>query len=222
MNARLLQLTGACAAFALAVALYLQLGPPRFTGAVNVRGMRSPVLALELAHSVGEVREIVGDVPSENREAMARKQYFDFVFMAAYTAVFLCVSALLAAGGWIWLAAGSGILALATPVLDVVENLAILRLMDTPLALTTPAMVDAVREPSELKWLCAFLAMAAQSLFLLRSAGRVTKLAGILFLAAAVLGLAGLAYNAIFEFSLLPMLGGLAALAFAGIRAQKV
>ena len=222
MNARLLQLTGACAALALAVALYLQLGPPRFTGPVNVRGMRSPVLALELARSVGEVRQIVGDVPSENREAMARKQYLDFVFMAAYTAVFLCVSALLAAAGWSWLAAGSGILALATPILDVVENLAILRLMDTPLALTTPAMVDSVREPSELKWLCAFAAMAAQSLFFLRSGGRATKLAGVLFLASAVLGLAGLAYNAIFELSLLPMLAGLAALVFAGRRAQKV
>lgn len=222
MNARLLQLTGACAALALAVALYLQLGPPRFTGAVNVRGMRSPVLALELARSVGEVRQIVGDLPSENREAMARKQYFDFVFMAAYTAVFLCVSGLLAAAGWTWLAAGSGILALATPILDVVENLAILRLLDTPLTLTTPAMVDAVREPSELKWLCAFAAMAAQSLFFLRGGGRATKLAGVLFLAAAALGLAGLAYNAILELSLLPLLAGLASLAFAGLRAQKV
>lgn len=221
MKVRLFRLAGACAALTAAAALFLQFGPPSFEETGNAGGMRSPVLALELARSAGEVREIAGDVPSRNRETMVRKQYFDFVFMAAYTAVFLAVAALLVEGGWVWAGAASGVLGLATPLLDAVENLAILRLMDTPLALTNQAMVDAVREPSELKWSCAFLAMALQSLFFLRSPGGAPRLAGALFLLAALLGFAGLANHALFEFSQPPLLAGLAVLAVAGARARQ-
>ena len=223
MSGRLEKLTGACAALAVAVVLFLQLAPPRFEGRIDIRGMRTHVLALELARSVGEVRQIVGDVPSENRDTMTRKQYYDCVFMAAYTGVFLGVTAMLVEAGWIWLGALSGVLALATPILDLVEDLAILRLMETPLALTTPAMVDAVREPSELKWFCAFAAMAIQSLFFLRSPARAGKLTGALFLAAAALGLAGLTQNSLFELAQLPMLAGLVVLAVVfSRRPQKV
>jgi hypothetical protein len=59
-------------------------------------------------------------------------------------------------GGWRQVTGiAAGICGLATGVFDVMENRAILSLLDVPLRATTPAMIQAIRGPSTAKWILA-------------------------------------------------------------------
>jgi hypothetical protein len=115
------------------------------------------MLALQFARDVQDVDWILGDAPSPDREVMRVKQYVDFGFIACYTGLFLALAALaIRKGGWrqaIGIAAG--ICGLAAGVFDVLENRAILNLLDVPLRATTPAMIQAIRGPSTAKWILA-------------------------------------------------------------------
>jgi len=135
----------------------LLLGRPSFTNASRPPRFGSPQLALQFARSVEEVDWILGDAPSADREVMRIKQYIDFGFIACYTSFLLTCSVLLVrASGWRQVVGiAAGICALATGIFDVLENRAILDLLDVRLRSTTPAMIQAIRSASSAKWTLA-------------------------------------------------------------------
>jgi hypothetical protein len=120
------------------------------------------MIALEMARDAGEVDAILGESPGPDREAMRLKQYIDFAFIVSYVALFGAMGAALARRSrWGWLVAASGV---AMGVPDVLENLAILRLLPVELGNTTQAMIDAIRQASVIKWSCASAAMVVLAL----------------------------------------------------------
>src|SRR6476660_3363590 len=134
----------------------LLMGRPSFTNASKPR-FGDPMLALQFARDVQDVDWILGDAPSPDREVMRVKQYADFGFITCYTALFLALSSLaIRKGGW-RKAAGiaAGICGLEAGLFDVLENRAILNLLNVPLRATTPAMIQAIRGPSTAKWILA-------------------------------------------------------------------
>jgi hypothetical protein len=140
-----------------AAAFILLIGRPSFTNASKPPRFGDPVLALQFARDVQDVDWILGDAPSPDREVMRVKQYVDFGFIACYTALFLALSGLaIRKGGWKQVTGiAAGICGLAAGVFDVLENRAILNLLDVPLRATTPAMIQAIRGPSTAKWILA-------------------------------------------------------------------
>ena len=124
-----------------AVLLVLVEGRPYFTTAsVPPRGIRDPQVALQMVRSVREVDAILSDAPSPDREVMRMKQYIDFAFIASYAALFIVMTwALLPLTRWAWLIGIFGVLA---ALHDVMENLDILRLIDTPLDSVTAQMIS--------------------------------------------------------------------------------
>jgi hypothetical protein len=127
-------------------AFILLVGPPSFTNASKPR-FGDPMLALQFARDVQDVDWILGDAPSPDREVMRVKQYVDFGFIACYVSLCAALGAVAARKG--------GICGLAAGLFDVLENRAILNLLDVPLRATTPAMIQAIREPSTAKWILA-------------------------------------------------------------------
>jgi hypothetical protein len=138
-------------------AFVLLLGRPSFTNASRPPRFGDPMLALEFARDVQDVDWILGDAPSPDREVMRVKQYVDFGFIACYTGLFLALAALvIRKGGWRQITGmAAGICGIGAGVFDVLENRAILSLLDVPLRATTPAMIQAIRGPSTAKWILA-------------------------------------------------------------------
>ena len=138
-------------------AFALLLGRPSFTNASKPPRFGDPVLALQFARDVQDVDWILGDAPSPDREVMRVKQYVDFAFITCYTGLFLALAALaIRKGGWRqMLGIAAGICGFSAGVFDVLENRAILNLLDVPLRATTPAMIQAIRSPSTAKWILA-------------------------------------------------------------------
>ncbi len=145
------------------VILAVLAGKPAFTNASQPpRGIRDPMIALQMARDAGEVDAILGESPGPDREAMRLKQYIDFAFIVSYVALFGVMGAALARRSrWGWVVAVSGV---AMGVPDALENLAILRLLPVDLSNTTQAMIDAIRQASVIKWSCASAAMVVLSL----------------------------------------------------------
>jgi hypothetical protein len=156
------RVTQALAVLCLAILAVLA-GKPSFTNASQPpRGIRDPMIALQMARDVAEVDAILGESPGPDREAMRLKQYIDFAFIASYVALLGAMGAALAKRSrWGWLVAVSGV---AMGVPDVFENLAILRLLPVDLSGTTQAMIDAIRQASVVKWSCASAAMVVLAL----------------------------------------------------------
>jgi hypothetical protein len=138
-------------------AFILLMGPPSFTNASKPPRFGDATLALQFARDVQDIDWILGDAPSPDREVMRIKQYADFGFIACYTGLFLALAALIIRkGGWhLVTGIAAGICGLATGVFDVLENRAILNILDVPLRATTPAMIQAIRGPSTAKWILA-------------------------------------------------------------------
>ena len=152
----------ACALAVLTLVMFILLqGRPWFTNASRPPRFGDSQLALQFVRSVEEVDWILGDAPSPDREVMRIKQYVDYGFIASYTALLLTCSALVfRRGGWRQEAGiAAGICAIATGIFDVVENRAILSLLDVPLRATTPAMLNAIRNASGIKWTLAAIAL---------------------------------------------------------------
>ena len=142
----------------LTVAAFILLrGRPYFTNASKPPRFGDPTLALQFARDVQDIDWILGDAPSPDREVMRVKQYEDFGFIGCYAALCAALGAAAARKtGWRQVAGiAAGICGLATGVFDVLENRAILSLLDVPLRATTPAMIQAIRGPSTAKWILA-------------------------------------------------------------------
>jgi hypothetical protein len=183
-----------CSFLTLAAALVATIAPPHFTNASKpVRGMKTPVLSIEFAQSVQDVDWVLSDKPSLDREVMLTKLTQDYFFIAAYSALFVCMGLLLmrrgGRGKWFGLL---GIhLALAAAILDLVEDFAITSVCNTPLAQTTQAMVDAIRRPSIAKWILAFLAIGLLSQLFFGVNRRFWMIMGFFWMAVAFVGLTG-------------------------------
>jgi hypothetical protein len=191
----------ACLALLVLIAL-----PPIFSNAsMPPRGIASPILAMEMVRNVEEVDAILGESPSPDREVMRLKQYIDFGFIAAYTALFLAARPLVGGTAGLVIAIGGAVAGVA----DVIENIGILRVVNVDLAHTTQGMVDAIRIPSLIKWTLVWIAMALLARFFLMRKGWVAKATGVFDAAAAALGFYGLFDNAFLGLANLPMLLGI-------------
>jgi len=162
-----------CANFA--VGLVVQYGFPAKHG-----------LDLQLPRSVAKLEAAAGSTPEE-RERNRHNIYADFAYLASYTAVFVAAGTLLARQGPRWSRA-VGLLAVvtgvATGVLDVLENLTILRELRPGADL--PALYSRVRGFSIPKWILAAVTnfslasfVACGRWWLTRAVGAVAALAGI-------------------------------------------
>jgi len=200
------RLTGLLALLCVGLIAILN-GKPYFTNASRPpRRIASPLVAMEVVHNVDEVDAILGDAPSPDREAMRIKQYADFVFIACYAGLFLTLSAM-AANRWVALCG------LAAAGFDVLENIAILRILDLPLSQTTQSMIDSIRHAGLAKWTLAFAALALLSPFFLKSRRWTMRIVGVLIALAAAVGFYGLYDNAFLVWAGIPMAAGIAGIA---------
>jgi hypothetical protein len=208
------RLAGALAVLCLAVAVLL-VGKPSFSNAsLPVRGVDDPVIAIQAARSLTDVDWVLGNAPSPDREVMRIKQRIGFVFIGAYTALFLTLALLLLRSGGLGRIAGPAamICALATAAFNIAENLAILRILDVPLYQTTAPMIGAIRSASFATWALAALTLALLSTFFLRSPRMLMRATDALFLVTAAMQLYGLRDNRFLVWE-----GGAAALALVGV-----
>jgi hypothetical protein len=188
-------------------------GRPAFSNASRpVRGISNPILAMEVVRNLDEVDAVISDAPSPDREVMRIKQYADFGFIACYATLFVLISLLLMAEGRA-IAIAAAAMGVIAGICDVIENIGILRVVDTPLNRTTQAMIDAIRYPSLTKWALASLSIGLLAILLARSKSIGLRIAGVLDVLAALLGLYGLRDNAALQWTGLPMAGGLLVLA---------
>lgn len=136
-----------------AVICILLLGSPQFSNASQPR-WGSPILALQFVRSVGDVDLILGEEPSLDRETMRIKTYIDFGLIVCYVALLVTLAVLVMRDRGVWLAAGivAAICALSAGIFDVIENRAILRLLDQPLRFTSQGMLNAIRGAAIAKW----------------------------------------------------------------------
>ena len=156
-------------AMATVAAFILLMAPPSFTNASKPR-FGDPMLAIQFARDVQDIDWILGDAPSPDREVMRVKQYIDFGFISCYSALAVALSLLAARkGGWRLVAGiAAGSCGVAAGVFDVLENRAILNLLDVPLHATTPAMIQAIRGPSTAKWILAGVTVVLLALSFIR------------------------------------------------------
>lgn len=203
----------------------LLLGKPYFTNASRPpRGIADPAVAIQVVRSIGEVDLILSDAPSPDREAMRFKQRIDFVFIAAYSALFFTLGWLLMrAGGWGWLAGPAAMICAAgAAVFDVMENRAILRVLDVPLYRTPPQMLAAIRSASAAKWELAGITLALLAGYFFHSPRWSVRLIGVLFLITAVMDFYGLRDNRFLVWQGLPAVAALAGIAVLLLRIVRI
>lgn len=216
------RLAGALAVLCI-VLLILLTGQPPFTNASTPpRGISSPAIAIQVARDATEVDDILSEAPSLDRETMRFKQHLDFALIPVYLVLFLTLAALLAARGeWFRIAAAAAaVCAVAAAAFNVLENFAVLRLLDISLRQTTPAAINAIRAPSAAKWALGGLTLALLSpYFLLEPEGapfakpRLMRVAGAIEVLTAILMLVGLYANQLLVWQFYPLLAWLAAIA---------
>lgn len=169
-------------AAATLVCFALMAGPPYFsTASVPQRWTFDPGLEVQTVRDIEDLRLTLGEAPSQDRETMRIKVKIDFAFIASYVALLVSLGVLVARhAGW-RRAAGVAlaICALAAGVFDVLENLAILDILDVRIASTTETMLAAIRRPSTVKWnLVAVCVIILLSHYVLRPNGRDTNILG--------------------------------------------
>ena len=143
------------AAFATLACLGILAGPPFFsTASVPERWPSDPAMEVQTVRDAEDLRLTLGDAPSQDRETMRVKVKIDFALIAAYVTLLVALGVVVARiGGWKRLAGvAAAICALAMGVFDVLENLAILDILDVPIASTTETLLAAIRRSSEIKW----------------------------------------------------------------------
>ena len=130
-------------------------------GRTRTVGERSRgIIGLELARSVAEVQERVGDVGDPRRAEARRAVDLDGFFVPAYWAVLVALSALLtqrhedvSSDSWsLWLGLAAGLAATVAAVADMIENARLRGILGLPLASTKAGDVASVRAASLVKW----------------------------------------------------------------------
>jgi hypothetical protein len=218
-QAKLQRWIGIAAVLNLAM-IALLLGRPHFTNASRpVRGIKDPMIAMEMVRDASEVDLVLSDAPSPDREVLRIKQYAGFAFIACYAALFVAMAFLLAPRK---IAIAAGVVGVVAAIFNVIENLGILRIVDVDLSHTTQAMIDAARYPSLIKWTLASLALGLFGMLALRSAPTGLKLVGACYAIAALLGLFSLLDLRILAWTGVPTLAGLLGLAILYLRPFRV
>jgi hypothetical protein len=174
---------------------------------------------------MAEVNAIVGGPGHRDRSVMRYQQHLDFAFIVAYWFLFLLVGVLLGRRRFPLakaLAFFSVACATLAAILDVRENLAILKVLKASPAPGNDALAQAVRASAVPKWALLFVAMALLSFaFLGRKDWRsrsslILMLPGLLFLLTSAVGLLSLlTRESMLELTQVPMLIGLVALLLA-------
>ena len=204
---RLERIAGLLALWCIAM-LVLMFASPHFTSASKPQhGIPDPVLALQMAHDLRDVDAVLGEAPSADREVMRTKQYEDFGFIGGYACLYLALSWLLArtysrTGRVAFvLAVVAALSGTAAAALDIIENLAILRIVDVKLAATGQSMIDAIHYAAMYKWACGFIALGLLSTYFLWDRRRTAKVVGAIDAAACILGLIALYDNALLAYA---------------------
>jgi hypothetical protein len=157
-------------------------------------GYRNPVLALELVKNASDIKQILGAEHGRAGEFIKKSTYKDFGYIAVYAVFFIWVSMLLSrmpfpsarSVGF----AGAACAASAA-VLDFIEDRGMLRAIAGE---ASDSLANSIRYPSLGKW--AFLFVFSLLVGVLLIARRsVFWLPGFCFLAAGVIGLAGVILN---------------------------
>jgi len=182
-------------------------GRPEFSNAsVAPRGVASSLVALEVARNVDEVDSILGEAPSPDRETMRIKQYIDFGFIGCWVGLYVALGVFFQGP----VAMAAAVCGVAAGAAEVMQNIAILRIVDTRLRDTSQEMVDAIRYPGLAKWALAWVAAGLIGYVFLRSQGWVARVIGGANVVAAVVGIYGLFDNAFLVWAGVPMVAGLA------------
>jgi hypothetical protein len=187
--------------------------------------LRDPVLAIELARTAGEVRGVLGDPDGRRNRAVMRGQMFaDGFFIACYAECFALLAVVTFCSRRARFAGAVALLAaLGAGVFDVVEDLGILRTLDTDPDQLTDAMVASTRHASLAKWLLVGVVETALSRLFLGFRGEdkgrraVSWAVGVSLLIAAAFQFAGLFRHGLiavsFLFLVLALVGDLLILA---------
>lgn len=214
---RLEKTAGFCAVACLAVSALL-VAPPSFSNAsLPVRGITDPVIAIQAARSITDVDYVLSESPSPDREVMRLKEYISFAFIAAYTALFVTLSLLLASAGGAGrlLAPASGICAVAAAAFNLASNISVLRILDVHLYETTAAMVNAIRSAAFAAWVLVALTLLLLSYYFLPSPKWLPRIIGGLLVITAAMQLVGLRDGEFLVLASAP--AGLALLLIAGM-----
>ena len=166
------------AAFATVACFGILAGPPYFsTASVPQRWTFDPGLEVQTVRDVEDLRLTLGDAPSQDRETMRLKVKIDFAFIAAYVTLLVALGVVLARGGGWKRVAGvaAALCALAAGVFDVLENLAILDILDVPISQTSETMLVAIRQPSGIKWSLAALCLLLLLSHLAKKKATITR-----------------------------------------------
>lgn len=172
----------------------------------NVPGFISPVVGFELASEPAHVFNILGDPTAPERPEAVRRMdlgnRLDFLFMVAYSALYLGIALLLRARGRVDGLLGNGLLVLPFVMWfgDLMENreLLILSSLTDPSAMFAP--LARLRPFTIMKWHALFgtSALVAYPIWQDRSWWRWS---GVLFGIAAIVGFTSVAYLPSIEFA---------------------
>lgn len=180
-------------------------------------GLSKPMMALEFARTVDDIRQIVGDQGDPRRAQMLALLRIDtFGFIPTYWLFFLSLSWLLAHRSIpysLWYGVALAVCVTAAALFDFAENQHIRVALETQLSQTAADTVTGIYRSALIKWLLIFVALALSSRLFL---GRSDWLAviGILFLITSLLGSLGLLYNPAIEWSYVPLLIAVVCVAF--------
>ncbi len=161
------------------------------------RGFFARVIALELAETPEQVKNILDQPDRDARSEIRKGTYVDFVFIAAYWLLFIALSALLAQRDItlaIPLAVVAAVCATAAAQVDFLENLRLFALLDlSPEASDTEIswVAKGVRDAALLKFGLSFVAAALLAQVFLWHDDWWLLGIGILYLIAAAIGLFG-------------------------------
>jgi hypothetical protein len=172
----------------------------------------------ELAGSIRELEELVGDLGSDARRKELRKLRLDtFLFVPAYCAVLWTIAGVLASrdfDGARVLGVIAGLVVLAGAIFDEIENARARRLLARAIRETSNADVAAMRRASLIKWtlLLSAFALLAPLYF---AVGEWRLLIGVAFTVTAAVGLARLGDQQ----SIQAIFGGMLAVGLTGLGA---
>jgi hypothetical protein len=181
-------------------------------------------LAMELARSVSDVKAILHSSDRKNyqnnRDVMSTQQHLDFPFIASYWLLFSLCAVLVSQRRFPYaglIGAAAGFISTASALLDIREDIFILRIARANLDASVQPLIDQCRTAAVWKWGLLFLAMILLSaLFIGRSdwngGYRALAIPGVLIALSGALGLVTLPFDGTVEKALAIMLLGFLAL----------
>jgi hypothetical protein len=176
----------------------------------NPAGFQTPAVGLELAATPAEVFDVVGPPGHPERAAAVAATRFvtraDFVFLLAYSALYLAIVRVLRArsAAPAWVGPVGFALAATMAITDALENVAILRLLDTTDGAAMAAPLVALRRYTLVKWNAIFAASALVAPWMWRS-GIGWRAGAVAFALAAITGFAWPIHRPAIEWSMAPL-----------------